>query len=298
VYSREHWGKRASRGWQLAVPVKDRFDVVPVRINDERCVIPGVVMRAKTRRAVVAAAGFDSGAVELVNGGSVGCGEGHMNGSGRRFPFPDPEISTALDGEPRPLRALHYLHSERLEGLLVEGAAASHVTYPQGQVVDEGKRHGQRHALYLRARPSGNIPELWGSRGCRHLAGRGQRRRTRARAKLRDGRLCGDGGVESDFQRKRGSMAVGIRIKLAGVTQEQFDGVHDQINRERTPPKGLLFHASGPIDGGWGIIDFWESREDFDTFAARFPEGMAAAGVETEGPPDIKEFPVHEMIHA
>jgi hypothetical protein len=35
--------------------VEDRFDVVPVRVNDERCVIPGVVMRAKTRRAVVAA---------------------------------------------------------------------------------------------------------------------------------------------------------------------------------------------------------------------------------------------------
>jgi hypothetical protein len=81
--------------------------------------------------------------VELVNGGSVGCGEGHMNGSGRGFPFPDPEISTALDGEARPPRALHYLHSERLEGPLVEGAAASQVTYPQGQVVDEGKRHGQ-----------------------------------------------------------------------------------------------------------------------------------------------------------
>jgi hypothetical protein len=143
----EHWAKRASRGWQLAVPVEDRFDVVPVRVNDERCVIPGVVMRAKTRRAVVAAAGFDSGAVELVDGGSVGCGEGHVNGSGRGFPFLDPEISAALDGEPRPPRALHYLHSERLEGLLVEGAAASLVTYSQSQVVDEGKRHGQRHAL-------------------------------------------------------------------------------------------------------------------------------------------------------
>src|SRR5512132_2595908 len=149
--------KRAPRGWQLAVPVEDRFDVVPVRVNAERCVIPCVVLRAKTRRAVVAAAGFDSGAVELVNSGSVGCGEGHMNGSGRRFPFPDPEISTALDSEPRPLRALHYLHAERLEGLLVERAAASQVTYSQGQVVDEGKRHGQRHALYLRARLRGTF---------------------------------------------------------------------------------------------------------------------------------------------
>jgi hypothetical protein len=108
-------------------------------------------MRAKTGPAVVAAAGFDSGAVELVNGGSVCCGEGHMNGSGRGFPFTDPEISTAL-------RALHYLHSERLEGLLVEGAAASQVTYSQGQVVDEGKCYGQRHPFYLRARSPGNIP--------------------------------------------------------------------------------------------------------------------------------------------
>jgi hypothetical protein len=89
-----------------------------------------VVLRAKTRHAVVAAAGFDSSAVELVNGGSVGSGEGHMNGSGRRITFPDPEISTALDGEPNgPLRALHDLHSERLEGPFVKGAAASLVTY-------------------------------------------------------------------------------------------------------------------------------------------------------------------------
>jgi hypothetical protein len=91
-------------------------------------------------------------------------------------------------------------------------------------------------------------------------------------------------------------MAVGIRIKLPGVTQEQFDTGHHVINPDRTPPKGLLFHSSGPIDGGWGIIDFWESRADFDAFAVRFPAGMAAAGVEMQGPPDIKEFPVHEMI--
>ena len=93
-------------------------------------------------------------------------------------------------------------------------------------------------------------------------------------------------------------MAIGIRIKLAGITQEQFDQAHDHINPDRTPPKGLLFHASGPIDDGWGIIDFWESRADFDAFAGRIAEGMTAAGIQGQGPPDIKEFPVHEMIHA
>ena len=104
-------------------------------------------------------------------------------------------------------------------------------------------------------------------------------------------------GVELPLAKERSCMAVGIRIKLPGITQEQFDKGHDHINPDRTPPKGLLFHASGPVDGGWGIIDFWESREDFDAFAVRIPAGMAAAGVEPQGPPDIKEFPVHEMIH-
>jgi hypothetical protein len=90
-------------------------------------------------------------------------------------------------------------------------------------------------------------------------------------------------------------MAVGIRIKLAGVTQEQFDQVHGQVNPDQPLPKGLLFHASGPIDGGWGIIDFWESRADFDAHAPRIVEGLAAAGIELQ---DIKEFPVHEMLGA
>ncbi len=93
-------------------------------------------------------------------------------------------------------------------------------------------------------------------------------------------------------------MAVGIRIKLPGVTQEEFDNSHDHVNPDRTPPKGLLFHASGPIEGGWGIIDFWESRADFDAFQPQIEQGMASAGVEMQGPPDIKEFPVHEMIHS
>jgi len=93
-------------------------------------------------------------------------------------------------------------------------------------------------------------------------------------------------------------VAIGIRIKLPGVTQEEFDKAHDQINPDRTPPKGLLFHASGPIDGGWGIIDFWESRADFDAFQAQIQQGMESAGTEMQAPPDVKEFPVHEMISA
>jgi hypothetical protein len=89
-------------------------------------------------------------------------------------------------------------------------------------------------------------------------------------------------------------MAVGIRIKLLGITEGQFDEVNKHVDPTGNPPKGILFHASGPIDGGWGVIDFWESRQAFDDFAPRIQQAATAAGVEMQGPPDVKEFPVHE----
>jgi hypothetical protein len=81
-------------------------------------------------------------------------------------------------------------------------------------------------------------------------------------------------------------LAIGIRIKLPGVSQEQFDAAHDQINPDRSSPPGMLFHASGPIDGGWGVIAFWESRADFDAFLeGRIQPGIAASGVQMQGRP-------------
>jgi hypothetical protein len=88
-------------------------------------------------------------------------------------------------------------------------------------------------------------------------------------------------------------MAVGIRLKLAGGTAEQMDRLNDEIDPAGSPPDGLIFHASGPVDGGWGVLDFWESREQFDRFAeARIGPAMAAIGA--EGAPEVHEFPVHE----
>jgi hypothetical protein len=93
-------------------------------------------------------------------------------------------------------------------------------------------------------------------------------------------------------------MAVGIRIKFAGVTQDQFDAVNEHVDPAGDPPAGLIFHASGPIDGGWGVIDFWESRAAFDAFSPRIQQSVQAAGVELQGAPDIKEFPVYETFPA
>lgn len=92
-------------------------------------------------------------------------------------------------------------------------------------------------------------------------------------------------------------MAVGIRIKFADGTQEQYDTVHQHMGIDADPPEGLIIHTAGPIEEGWGVIDFWESRDHFE----RFREGRLGPAIgelgdrAPQGQPDIKEFPVHHI---
>jgi len=92
-------------------------------------------------------------------------------------------------------------------------------------------------------------------------------------------------------------MAIGLRIKMTGGTQEQYDALHSHMGVDNEPPEGLIFHAAGPIDEGWGIIDFWESRELFDRFQqSRLMPALGELGASgPQGPPDVKEFPVHHI---
>ena len=47
--------------------VANHFDVVPVRTNDESCIVVRVVVRAQTRRTIVFATRFQSPAIESVD---------------------------------------------------------------------------------------------------------------------------------------------------------------------------------------------------------------------------------------
>ena len=90
-------------------------------------------------------------------------------------------------------------------------------------------------------------------------------------------------------------MTVRIHTNLAGLTEEGFAAVHKHVTTGE-PPKGLIFHSSGPIDGGWAVVDFWESRQDYDAALPRVQEAIATAGVTMQGPPGIEEFPVYETL--
>ena len=90
-------------------------------------------------------------------------------------------------------------------------------------------------------------------------------------------------------------MSIGLRLKFPGGTQEQYIAIHDHLDIENRPPRGLIFHLSGPVDGGWGVLDVWHGRAEFDEFV----KGKLMPAVRELGdrafpePPDIKEFAVH-----
>ena len=73
-------------------------------------------------------------------------------------------------------------------------------------------------------------------------------------------------------------------------------GSHTSVSKT-IASKGMIVHSAGPVDGGWGVIDFWESRDAFDRFvgARLMPrlQGLGDRGF--PNPPDVKEFPVHNL---
>jgi len=83
-----------------------------------------------------------------------------------------------------------------------------------------------------------------------------------------------------------------------------FDIIINTVSVELDSNKNLKLLA---LDGTMVIVGLPEnetqigafslvSREDFDAFfGSRVQEAVAAAGVEMQGPPDVKEFPVHEF---
>jgi hypothetical protein len=94
---------------------------------------------------------------------------------------------------------------------------------------------------------------------------------------------------------KESTVTVRIQTTLPGINQEQFDAIHTIITAGE-PPKGLLFHSSAPVEGGWLVIDFWESRQDFDTAMPVVQKAIQSAGVTPQGPPSVEEFAVHEIF--
>ncbi len=60
-------------------------------------------------------------------------------------------------------------------------------------------------------------------------------------------------------------MAVAQVHELAGMTKELYDRAMQGLNLPGPPP-GSHMHMSGPMEGGWRIVEVWESEEAATAF--------------------------------
>jgi hypothetical protein len=86
-------------------------------------------------------------------------------------------------------------------------------------------------------------------------------------------------------------MALAMLAEIPGLTGEQYELVVKKVNQSGSPA-GALFHAGGPIEGGYRVVEVWESREAADAFYSSELLRQATAGLKTQ-PKVVMTWPVH-----
>jgi hypothetical protein len=76
-------------------------------------------------------------------------------------------------------------------------------------------------------------------------------------------------------------MALAMLAEIPDLTQEEYEKVVTQVN-ENGSPAGALFHAGGPIEGGYRIVEVWQSRESADAFYSSELYRKATAATTTQ----------------
>ena len=89
-------------------------------------------------------------------------------------------------------------------------------------------------------------------------------------------------------------MAIGFIFELPGATAAQYDSLMDTMKLNGAMGEGGLSHMAAPMDGGWRVVDLWESQAAFDKF---FSEKLGPALQSTGLPvPNITVLDVHNYI--
>lgn len=89
-------------------------------------------------------------------------------------------------------------------------------------------------------------------------------------------------------------MAVAYLVETPGGTKEQYEQVTQELGTTGSQlAPGTLVHFAGPVEGGWQVVNVFESQEIAEKFMkekvnpARQKAGMSE--------PVVKMFPVHRL---
>jgi hypothetical protein len=93
-------------------------------------------------------------------------------------------------------------------------------------------------------------------------------------------------------ERRHRSMAIAFLQEVPSMTQEQYDQVVEALRGKTV--EGRIFHVAGPMEGGWRVVDVWESQEAVNKFFQELlGPALQEAGIAAT-PPQF--WPVHNML--
>ena len=88
-------------------------------------------------------------------------------------------------------------------------------------------------------------------------------------------------------------MAVAMMVDNPEGSQETYDKVRERLGLEK--PGGGILHVAGPSpNGGWRVIELFESDEDAQRFVKRLKPAFEAVGAPVPPPPRF--WPVHKYM--
>jgi len=81
-------------------------------------------------------------------------------------------------------------------------------------------------------------------------------------------------------------------LEFPGLTREQYEAVGASL--PGGAPEGIRYHSCGPVEGGWRIVDVWDSQAAFD----RFVDDTYLPAVRNAGGPEPSRRDVMVAHHA
>jgi len=89
-------------------------------------------------------------------------------------------------------------------------------------------------------------------------------------------------------------MAIAQVHELRGWTKEGYEQAMCTLNLSGPPP-GSLAHLSGPMEGGWRIIEVWESEDAATAYysSAPFQKMAQDAGIQ---PNVVASWPIENVL--
>lgn len=74
-------------------------------------------------------------------------------------------------------------------------------------------------------------------------------------------------------------MTVMMISEVSGQSTEGYESMLGLVGEALRQAPGFMMHTAHPVDGGWRIVEIWESREDATAFfsahiAPHLPDGI------------------------